>query len=358
MNEDFAEYFKSAAFGTIQELADALNHIAPYTGAWGVLEPVSVRELRHFAPGWIRTSAYAFFRIPKKAGGFRRICAPGSPLKDIQATLNVLLQAISTPSEHAFGFVAGRNIRGNAAVHQGQTCVYNIDLEDFFPSITKEMLRSALRRELSERLTSKEVIDLICSLCTVSIDGRPEALPQGAPTSPVLSNIVLKELDRQLAAIADKAGYRYSRYADDITFSHSGPVRRIGAGWLVRIERAIKAYGLSINGKKTRTLTPGERMEVTGVTVNVRPNTPRPFTKHIRTLLHLWEKYGYARAQSIYSHDFEPGTEKELKNVIKGKINYLEMIKGGEDPTCLRLRSRYRLLLSRLKPVPVAKRRQ
>lgn len=351
MSGDFEEYLKSVSFGTVGQLTDALNHIAPYIGMWGVLEPVTVSDLRHFLPAWIRTSEYSDFRIPKKSGGFRRIRAPHSKLKEIQTTLNVILQAIFTPSEHAFGFVEGRNVRDNAAIHTGQTCVFNLDLQDFFPSITKKMLRNALQRELSDRLTSDEVIGLICALCTVPKEGAgsTEALPQGAPTSPVLSNIVLKRLDAQLADLAEKAGYRYSRYADDITFSHSHPIRRISPHWQERIKDIITAYGLTVNESKTRTLAPGERMEVTGVTVNARPNVARRYTKQLRTLLHLWEKYGYAQAQAIYTRDFEPGAEKKLKNVINGKINYLEMIKGRDDSTYLRLKRRYRLLLSRLK---------
>ncbi|MDE5814334.1 MAG: reverse transcriptase family protein [Muribaculaceae bacterium] len=352
MDEDFSAYFKDTSFATVEELTDALNHIAPYTGAWGILEPVSPDTLRHFRPAWIRASAYTDFLIPKKAGGFRKISAPGNPLKEILSTLNVLLQAVFTPSEHAFGFVRNLNVRDNAAVHTGQTCVFNLDLEDFFPSITKSMLGEALRNELSDRFTSDEVIHIICSLCTVPVkkptdgprDSLTEALPQGAPTSPVLSNIVLKRLDGELGALAAKAGFRYSRYADDITFSHSNPVRRIEPHWRERIESIITTYGLTINEKKTRTLTPGKRMEVTGLTVNIKPNVARRYAKQIRTLLHLWEKYGYMEAQAIFARDFEPGTEKQLKRVIYGKINYLEMVKGNGDPTYLRLRSRYRKL--------------
>lgn len=348
MHEEFSEYFRSASFGTVEELAGALNYIAPYIGTWGLLEPISAADLRHFLPAWIRDSCYVNFRLPKKSGGYRKIRAPKSPLKEIQTTLNVLIQAIFTPSEFAYGFVEGRNVRGNAAIHAGQTCIYNIDLEDFFPSITKKMLRDAMRHEFSGRRISEEVIRIICAICTVPIKGGIEALPQGAPTSPVLSNIVLKRLDVQLAALAEKAGYRYSRYADDMTFSHSHSVRRIGPHWRERIESAIKSYGLSINEGKVHTFAPGERMEVTGLTVNCRPNVSRSYVKQLRTLLHLWEKYGYAQAQAIYTRDFEPGSTAQLKNVVNGKINYLEMIKGREDSTYRRLHCRYRRLLSML----------
>lgn len=354
MKEKFAEYFKATSFGSVEQLVDALNYIAPYIGMWGVLEPISADDLRYFLPGWIRATEYSNFRIPKKSGGYRYIRAPRSPLKEIQTTLNVLLQAIFTPSEHAYGFVEGLNVRDNAAIHVGQTCIYNIDLEDFFPSITKKMLLEAMRRELSDRFTADEVIRLISAICTVPMesrldgprDNRTEVLPQGAPTSPVLSNIVLKRLDGQLGALAEMAGYRYSRYADDMTFSHSHPVRRISTLWKGRIESIIQNYGLRINEGKTRTLVPGKRMEVTGVTVNCRLNTSRRYVKQLRTLLHLWEKYGYEQAQAIYARDISPGSTAQLRNVVNGKINYLEMIKGREDPTYQRLKRRFLSLKS------------
>lgn len=341
--DDFAPYFRDLSVATPQELAGALNRIAPYAGVWGVVEPISAASLRHFLPAWIRDSAYKAFRVPKKTGGVRIISAPRHPLKEIQSALNVLLQGVFTPSEHAYGFVRGRNIRGNAALHAGHTCVYNLDLRDFFPSITRTMLTAAMRRELSGRF-SDEVIRLICAIATVARPDGTEALPQGAPTSPVLSNVTLKRLDCRLGAIAERAGYSYSRYADDLTFSHLHPVRKIEPHWRDLIDRAIADEELTVNEAKRRTLVPGERMEVTGLTVNTSPNVARSFAKRLRALLHLWEKYGYPQAQAIFARDFEPGTDKELHNVVKGKLNYLGMVKGTDDPTFRKLRLRYRML--------------
>lgn len=342
--EDLTEYLKDTSIGTAAQLTAVLNDTAPYTGAWGILEPITEKDIRCFLPAWLRSSAYRNFRIPKKSGGFRLITAPTGRLKEIQSVLNVILQTFFTPSPHTFGFVAGRNIRDNAAVHAAQTCVYNLDLKNFFPSITRPMLEEALRRELPDHLISHEAIRLIGALCTLGRDDDIEALPQGAPTSPVCSNIVMKRLDDRLASIAAKAGMRYSRYADDITFSHSLSPRRMQTHCRDIIHAAIEDYGLTINEAKTRTFAPGCRMEVTGLTVNVGPNVARTFVKQLRTLLHLWEKYGYSGAQAIYSRDFQPDADKELRNVIRGKINYLEMVKGSGDPTLLRLRSRYRRL--------------
>ena len=303
------------------------------------------RTVRCFLPARVRAASYVEFSIPKKTGGTRLICAPVQPLKEIQRALSVMLQELFQPSEAAMGFVAGRNVVANARCHLYQSCVLNLDLENFFPSITKTGVRRALERELADRIPSSEVRNLICNLCTIPDRSGTEVLPQGAPTSPVLSNIVLKGLDRRLAVFAGAHGYNYTRYADDITFSHDRPIRRFSPFFMERVRSIIEEYGLKINDRKTKVSVKGERLEVTGLTVGEKVNVPRNYIKQLRTLLHLWKHYGYEQAQRIYSHDFCHGTGKNLKTVIYGKINYLAMVKGREDPTVVGYRNRFRWLV-------------
>lgn len=344
MRGQIAEYFNDLTIGSRRDLFDALNFISPLIDGWGLCEPLSGRKILRFLPKRIRKEGYVDFSIPKKTGGVRKISAPTKLLKSIQSALNILLQSIFVPSPHAMGFVVGRSVRDNAAIHVGQTCIYNTDLENFFPSITKQMVRKALHRELGDRLTSNDVINIICSICTVPDNDGIEVLPQGAPTSPVLSNIVLKSLDHDMMKLAEHAALRYSRYADDITFSHCKPIRRMNPFWESRILEIINKHGLKINEAKTKTYTPGVRQEVTGITVSNKLNVSRQYIKHLRTLLHLWEKYGYDHAQSIFVRDFSKGVPKSLCNVINGKINYLEMIKGKEDSTYRRFKRRFKTL--------------
>ena len=279
-----------------------------------------------------------------ESGGQRKISAPVKPLKNIQTAINILLQSIFVPDGHATGFVLEKSIRDNALIHVGQTCIFNTDLENFFPSITKLMVRRALHRELGDKLQSNEVINIICRICTVPDSSGIEVLPQGAPTSPVLSNIVLKSLDKDMSKLAERMECKYSRYADDLTFSHSKSIRKMSPFWQSRIYNIIAKYGLKVNEKKTKTFVPGIRREVTGVVVNDKINVPRSYIKQLRVLLHLWEKYGYAQAQIIFTRDFCKGIEKSLVNVIDGKINYLEMIKGKEDSTYRKFKSRFKRL--------------
>lgn len=344
MRAQIAEYLKNLTISNRKELFDVLNFIAPLIDGWTLSDPKSGRQIMRFASAKARQFAYVDFTIPKKSGGQRKISAPVKPLKAIQSAINILLQSIFVPDEHATGFVLEKSIKDNALIHVGQSCIFNIDLENFFPSITKLMVRHALHRELGNKLQSNEVVNIICRICTVPDNSGIEVLPQGAPTSPILSNIVLKSLDKDMSTLADRMECKYSRYADDITFSHSKSIRRMSPFWQSRIYNIIQKYGLKVNEKKTKTYEPGTRQEVTGVVVSDKINVPRSYIKQLRVLLHLWEKHGYAQAQIIFKRDFCKGMEKNLVNVIDGKINYLEMIKGKEDSTYRKLKSRFNLL--------------
>lgn len=297
------------------------------------------RSISKYLSKRARLSAYIEFDIPQKRGGMRHIVAPNSELKAVQSCINRLLQALYEPPECATGFVCGRSVKSNAERHLGSTCMLNIDMKDFFPSITKDMVRRVLKEELSEQIPSAEVRNMICSLCTIPTPDGGEVLPQGAPTSPVLSNIVLKRLDRRMEAFAGAHGCNYTRYADDITFSHNRAGRRFPQFFMNRVFSMIEDYGLQINDSKTRINVTGGRMEVTGLTVGDKVNVSRRYVKQLRTLLHMWEHYGLIDAQKIYDRDFCCGVHTDLKSVIAGKINYLtdnDSRQGGSRRSKLR----------------------
>ena len=321
-----------------------LRYIGANNGYWPLVDFRKVGISKYMSKR-ARQSAYVEFDIPKKTGGVRHIVAPNVELKAVQSCINVLLQALYEPHECATGFIRGQNVRSNAERHIGSSCMLNLDLKDFFPSITKDMVRRALKEELSEQIPSAEVRNMICSLCTIPTPDGSEVLPQGAPTSPVLSNIVLKRLDRRLAALAGAHGYNYTRYADDITFSHNRAGRRFSRFFMDKTRAMIEDYGLQINDNKTRISATGGRMEVTGLTVGDKVNVSRRYIKQLRTLLHLWEHYGLAEAQKIYDRDFSNGVHTDLKSVIGGKINYLTMIRGKEDRTAANYAKQFSNLL-------------
>lgn len=341
-------YLNELSLESSKNFVKALSICGAVLGFWG-LESLSQRKVRRFLIRSVRKEAYKEFEIPKKAGGVRRISSPNKSLKQILQSLNLMLQVLSDIPDCATGFVSGRSIVTNAERHLDSSIIFNCDLKDFFPSITKEMVRKSLAEELQKYHISRDVVNMLANLVTAPREDGVEALPQGAPTSPIVSNIVLKKLDMRLSVFAEKNNYRYSRYADDITFSKTGDYRTslpIKSGAIISI---IIDSGFSINPKKTVILTPVKRQEVTGLTVGRKLNVARSYLKNLRVLLHLWEIRGYDEAQRIYTRDFCGGQEADLCSVINGKINYLCMVKGRGDSTYRRLKMRYRKLMRNFK---------
>lgn len=341
-------YLSELSLSSRKHLVDAINFCGMLMKDWP-WKDMPGRQIFHYLPKRLRENSYIEFDIPKKSGGLRHISAPTDELLLIQQALNTLLQSICEVSNYAMGFTPGRSVRNNAEIHCGQKVVFNCDLQNFFPSITKEMVRKTLTRELLPCHASREVTNAICSLVTVPREDGVEALPQGAPTSPTISNLVLKPLDRRLGQYAYANGYRYSRYADDITFSHSHVDCKMYSHKIDTIFSIIQEYGLTVNQKKTKVYTRKERMEVTGLTVGEKVNVSRKYVKQLRVLLHLWETRGYAETEEIYNRDFAKGIDTNLASVVHGKLNYLQMIKGKEDSTCSRLNIRFRKLINELK---------
>lgn len=322
------------------KLAEALGFCGGIIGICG-FGGITTTKIRQYLTLSSRKNAYAAFEIPKKTGGVRRISAPTEPLKRIQQALNLMIQALCEVSPSAMGFVPGRSIVTNASVHIGSQTIFNCDIKDFFPSITKAMVRQALTIELKPYNPSREIINMICSLVTAPRPDGIEALPQGAPTSPFISNLVMKPLDRQLTALAKESGLRYTRYADDLTFSSiSGKSLKTND-----ILSIIEKSGLTINNRKSKLYNAPYHREVTGLTIGNKINVSRKYIKQLRTLLHLWETRGFDEAQIIFTRDFFSGHKANLACVINGKINYLCMVKGRLDPTYRKLKRRYRALI-------------
>ena len=188
---------------------------------------------------------------------------------------------------------------------------------------------------------------LLASLCThpIEIEGQTRIiLPQGAPTSPTLTNILCYALDKKLRGLAKRFGATYSRYADDITFSSNKSIFKKEA-FLSELQRIITSQGLTINEKKTRLQEKEYRQEVTGLIVNEKVNTYRRYVKQLRMWLYYIETYGYKKAEELFKKDYvkEKGERSwvHMENVLEGKLLYLKMVKGEQDPTYQKLQQRF-----------------
>jgi len=180
---------------------------------------------------------------------------------------------------------------------------------------------------------------------------KKNVLPQGAPTSPILTNVVCQRLDYLLSAVAKRFGLKYSRYADDITFSSLHNVFQKDSPFLKELQRVIDDQGFSIKQSKTRLQVDGIRKSVTGLVVNEKLNVQKRYVKQLRMWLYLWERYGYTKAENIFKGDYikDKGHIKKgqpnLASVVDGKLNYLKMVKGGDDSTYVKLKDRFDALV-------------
>jgi len=294
---------------------------------------------------------YRTFEIKKKGGGMRKIYAPNRKVKKIQRRLAQLLADAYEPRPSVHGFVNGRSIVSNAERHQNKRLIFNIDLSNFFESLHFGRIRNLFAAKPFEiPQAPATVLAHIC--CFKNI------LPQGAPTSPILTNIICRKLDRQLQALAKHHHATYSRYADDITFSFSCSRQKLpaaivdlsndavapGAG-LIDI---INQNGFQINPAKTRLRARSQRQEVTGLTVNKFANVKREFVRRTSSMLYAWEKFGLQNAASEfaskYSHVLRQRASTSVPNfaeVVKGRLAFLHMVRGRRDPIYVKLAKRF-----------------
>ena len=294
---------------------------------------------------------YSHFEIPKRSGGMRQIHAPHGLMRELQDKLHLDLGGLYRAHPSAHGFIDGRSVATNAADHTGRRWVLNIDLEDFFPTINFGRIRG---------LFLKSPFDMAPAAATVcaQIVTHRNGLPQGAPTSPLLSNFIASSLDRRLLRLARQHKLTYSRYADDITFSTDLPafppsfaIREEieGGGFKVAagdaLEQAIRACGFSINPKKVRIQGHGVHQSVTGLCVNTRLNVERERIRRIRAMLHAWRKFGLAKAAVEHFEKHRgPGRRRvpddagrAYRNIVYGHLSFVKMVRGMADPVFLKL---------------------
>lgn len=304
-------------------------------------KPVSAKLLNYYAYHK-KEARYRTFQIPKRTRGeMRTIKAPDHGLLRLQRLLLTCLTASFTTSHNAsHGFVPGRSVLTNAQPHAGHRFVLNLDLRNFFANTHIGRIVAVL--QLPPFGLVKEAAYLIANLCC-----DQGCLPQGAPTSPLLTNAVCQRLDRHLHQLAARHRCTYTRYADDLTFSGNRPVFR--SGFHQELNAILAAEGYEQNEQKQRLQTPETRQEVTGVVVNERPNVPREYVRQIRAMLHNWETKGYEAASDTLRKYYSVGKAyarhqdkvPKLERVLAGKIAYLGMVQGKESSTYLSLSNKF-----------------
>jgi hypothetical protein len=269
-----------------------------------------------------RVLHYVTFALPKRRGGERLIMAPKRRLKAVQRALNTLLVSKLPVSGYAHGFRRGRSVRSNAQPHVGKQVVLRMDLRDFFPSIHFGRVRGLLvslgygypvATVLATLMTEAPRQPVRVGEQTFYPPVGSRSCPQGAPTSPGVSNAVTMKLDHRLAGLARKHGFDYTRYADDLTFSGND----LSAAHALRLvaARVIQEEGFEVNAGKTLLMRASGRQQVTGVTVNRTMGLSRGERRALRAALHREVQLRAA------------GTaDADLLARLRGKLAYLFML--------------------------------
>jgi retron-type reverse transcriptase len=269
---------------------------------------------------------YVYFTVPKKSGGTRTLSAPHRKLAAAQRWIldNIVARLPAEPP--AQGFLTGRSTLTNARPHAGREVVLNMDLEGFFPSITFPRVRSVFHR-LGYSPAVATVLALLCTECPrrqVEYDGKPyfvatgpRGLPQGACTSPGLSNQVARRLDKRLGGLAGKLGLTYTRYADDLTFSGGKDLNERVGYLMARVRHIAAEEGFAVNHQKSRVLRQSAAQRVTGLVVNDRPGVGRKEVRRLRAILHKARAEGLERQNRDGRPDFLAW--------LRGKIAYVGM---------------------------------
>lgn len=296
--------------------------------------------------------------IPKRNGQPRALLIPSLRLKMIQRRLLSLLENLYIPGSRVHGYVEGRGLRTNATPHIGKRYVLNIDLQDFFGTVTFQRIRGRLKAR-PYGLTDA-IATTIARLTTCN-----GSLPIGSPTSPIISNIMCSGLDSGLAELAKSRGCFYTRYADDLTFStnrrsfpRSLAEREDGESGVVTIagselSAVISLQGFAINPAKTRLLTKSDRQEVCGVVCNEKLNVLPKLKKEIRGALHAWRKFGLEDAEKEWESHFNYRNAASFEDCIRGKLEFFKHIRGASDPIVVKYVQQFNELRQSTLPISV-----
>jgi RNA-directed DNA polymerase len=281
---------------------------------------------------------YQTFSILKASGKFREICAPVTPLKIIQRKLAQVLTAVYGSRSVVHGFTKGRSIRSNAGRHLGAEWILNFDIQDFFPSIH-------FGRILGLFAGKPYKLDQTVALTLARICCHAGSLPIGAPTSPIVANLICAKMDSELKALAWSCDCVYTRYADDISISTKAialdsriAVKDVSKRqWQIGREALdiVEQNGFKVNPAKTRVRGRQSSLEVTGIRINSGLNVKKSLHRQVRSMLHAWEKYGEEKAQERHRAEYKRKQrakgEPTFRDVLRGKIEFIGFVRGRDD---------------------------
>ena len=267
-------------------------------------------------------SLYHPHTIKKKNGGERQLYSPYCVLKRCQSIiLRDILMKLPV-SKYATAYKPKVSIVDNANPHIGKKYLLKMDITDFFDSISFEQVYCAA---FNTRYFPKHIGVILTNLCC-----RNDSLPQGAPTSPAISNIVMKNFDNNVGKWCEERGISYTRYCDDLTFSSDKPLYHL----YVKVKKMLYNMNFEVNENKTRFVTSASRQSVTGITVNQKLTVSREYKRELRQKIYYVLKFGVKSSLAYETNGFlgddVNAAATHMLNVLIGKINYLLSVEKGE----------------------------
>jgi len=334
-----------------EEIRDLFFKLKSRQDVANILE-IKDKSLRYFLYVKRPENQYKRIVLKKRDGSDRIIYSPSEELKQIQRKLAYIFNLLYERKACVYGFVKNTNIVNNAQNHINKKLILNIDLKDFFTQIHFGRVRGMLMKPpygIAEEAATT-ISQIVC------LNG---ALPQGAPTSPIITNMICKPFDNDLIKFSKKNSINYSRYADDITFSTykyeftkniiDGEITCLKIG--KELDKILSKNSFIVNENKVFLNSTKSRQEVTGLVVNKFPNVKRQYVKNLRAILCNCKNVGiYASAQRYIKkglcknantidkcndEKFKEQIISWFKCVLKGKINFIKQVKGEDNPTYL-----------------------
>ncbi len=325
----------------VGKAAQERNHVPPIATLGQLRELLAVRSEKQLGYFLLASDhedgPYTTFAIPKRGGGERVICAPKPQLKWVQRRIHewILRGVPAHPAAH--GFIDGRSIVTNAAAHVGAAVVVKFDLTDFFPTVHYYRvlgLFASLGYAVGDARfgtadAARQVAPVLARLCCYT--PHPQAwgkahMPQGAPTSPALSNLVCRRLDSRLSGLAKRLAGTYTRYADDLTFSFKAADVNLGRfRWWV--DQVCHQEGFRVNQGKFRVIRRSQRQLVTGIVVNDGVRVPREERRRFRAVVSNCRKLGVAS---------QARGNPRFAEYLRGFASYLHMVHPDEGAELLR----------------------
>jgi RNA-directed DNA polymerase len=271
------------------------------------------RNLITIMPSNILHAYYHLHVVPKQRGGVRYIYEPNKTLKTIQKRINKKILKEIPVSDYAFAYVPGRSIVQNAKPHIRNPLLLKLDIYHFFDSIHFRAIFDIFK----EMGHSMEFSRLLAGLVTID-----DHLPQGAPTSPALSNIYLKTFDEEIGDYCKKNDITYTRYSDDLTFS----MQQFDADLVKTVREKLEALGLELNRKKSKVISGPLQKRVTGIVVNEKLQASISYRRKIRQEMYYISKFGLRK----HLERIKVSDEETYIASLLGRVNYVLQINQND----------------------------